>query len=507
MEEDKSVQKRKEKIKNWFSDKYNLWLFIIIAAAFIIRLYYFILTKNQPLWWDELCYGSLAKNFITHAWDGTNLIVSEMRIRPLIFSFIWAFLLLFNSSEVVSRFLLVFVPSMISVVFVYLTAKEIFDKKVGLIATAIFATIWLNLFYSSRFLVHMLDLAFLSASIYFFVKSTKGELNIKYFTISLILLCLATLTRYPDGMVFFIYFAILILAKKLYLNKLKFWIWSIVGISPLLIFFAINYFKHGNIFPALLGGNYLNPVAGNTGFAFSVLNYIPVFLTTSFFVFFLIGLAYLVFEIILGYDSLARSDKLRNTLLLILIVLVFNAFFIFYLKGAEDRWVFETLLSLVILSAAGLNIASEYVRKYSKVLSVILLVGVIIVGGYYQMQQADELIKVKKDSYLQMRQAFTWIKANTPADSIILGYGIEPYAVYYADRQYDRLELYNASNVSNSPAQYMVVHGFVPQLDYVNTYLQENQDKWKPINAFFLDAAKTQPIVIIYQRQISSSIK
>ncbi|MEK6850576.1 MAG: glycosyltransferase family 39 protein, partial [Nanoarchaeota archaeon] len=469
-------------------------------AAFAIRLYYFILTKNQPLWWDELAYGSLAKNFIVHTWDGTNLIVSEMRIRPLIFSFIWAFLLLFKSSEVVSRFLLVFVPSMVSVIFVYLTAKEMFNKKVGLIATAIFATIWLNLFYSSRFLVHMLDLAFLSASIYFFVKSTKSELSIKYLTISLFLLSLATLTRYPDGMVFFIYFAILILAKKLYLNKLKFWIWSIAGLSPLLIFFAINYFRQGNIFPALLGGNYLNPVT-TTGFAFNVLNYMPIFLKTFFFVFFIIGFAYLVFEIILGYDSLARNEKLRNVLLLILIILVFNAFFIFYLKGAEDRWLFEILISLVIISAAGLNIVSEYVKKYSKVLSVILIVAVIILGGYYQIKQADELIKVKKDSYLQMRQAFYWLKENTPADSIIIGYGIEPYAVYYADRHYDRLELYDASNISNSPAQYMVVHGFVPQLDYVNPYLQENQDKWKPINAFFLDAEKKQPIVIIYQKQ------
>jgi 4-amino-4-deoxy-L-arabinose transferase-like glycosyltransferase len=494
----------KDKVITWLKEPSNLALVAIMLFAFIIRIYYFWMTKNQPLWWDELCYGSIAKNFITHAWDGTILIVSEMNIRPLIFPLIWAFLMLFNISEVVSRFLLVFVPSMLSVFFIYLAAKEIFNKRIGLITAAIYSTIWINLFYSSRFLVHMMDLALLFASIYFFVKATKAEINFKHLAISLGLLSFATLTRYPDGIIFFVYFIIIILAKKLYLNKLKFWLAGIIGLSPLLLFFIINYFTRGNIFPALLGGTYLKPVqAGGQAapFAFNILNYIPLFLQKILFVFFIIGLAYLLFELFLGYNLLVKNEKLRNILLLVLIPLVFYAFFIFYLRGAEDRWLFETILSLVIISAAGLDIVFRYVQKYNKIIAIILVIGILFAGGYYQITYADPLIKQKKDSYTQMQQAFYWIKDNTPQNSIIIGYGIEPYAVYYADRQYDRLELYNSSNLSDSLAEYMVIHGFVPQLDYVNPYLQENQDKWKPINAFFLDVEKKQPIVIIYQRQ------
>ena len=59
------------------------------------------------------------------------------------------------------------------------------NKKIGLIAATIFSVLWLNLFYSSRFLVHMLEIAFLTSSIYFFVKSLKGEFNFKYFDISI----------------------------------------------------------------------------------------------------------------------------------------------------------------------------------------------------------------------------------------------------------------------------------------------------------------------------------
>jgi 4-amino-4-deoxy-L-arabinose transferase-like glycosyltransferase len=502
------LEKRKEKIKNWLKNPENLAIAGVILFAFAIRLYYFWMTKNQPLWWDELCYGSLAKNFITHAWDGTVLIISETKIRPLIFPIIWSFLMRLQLNETASRFLLAFVPSMLSVIFIYLTAKEIFNKRVGLIAAAISSTIWLNLFYSSRFLVHMLDLALLFASIYFFVKSTKAEINLKYFVLSLVLLSLATLTRYPDGMIFFVYLIILILAKKLYLNKLKFWIMSIVGISPLLLFFARNYFLQGNIFPALFDKSYIKPLTVNgqvAPFAFNVLSYISVFLQTLFLIFFILGLIYLFFEIIVGYNLLAKNGKLRNALLLVLILLVFNSFFIFYLRSAEDRWLFETIICLVIISAVGINVFFEYLEKYNKLLAVLLVFGILLVGGYYQIVAANSIIQQKKESYLQMEQAFYWLKDNTPKDSIILGYGIEPYTVYYADRQYDRLELYNASNVSESPAGYMVLHGFVPQLDYVEKYLQENPDKWKPINVFFLDAQKQQPIVIIYQKQISNS--
>jgi hypothetical protein len=36
---------------------------IAILFAVLIRLYYFLLTKSQPLWWDESEYMSQAKAF------------------------------------------------------------------------------------------------------------------------------------------------------------------------------------------------------------------------------------------------------------------------------------------------------------------------------------------------------------------------------------------------------------------------------------------------------------
>jgi len=492
---------KKEKIISWLKDPYNIILLIILLSAFFIHLYYFFITANQPLWWDELCYGSLAKNFITHSWNNTPLIITESHIRPLLFPFLWAFLMIFNIGEVANRFFLAFLPSAISVFFVYLVGKEIFNKKAGLIAAAIFSVFWLNLFYSSRFLVHMLAMAFLLSSIYYFIKTTKERegINMKNLCISLILLSFATLTRYQDGMIFFIYLVVLIFAKKLYLNRKKFWYAGIVGLLPLLLFFVINLITQGNIFPALLLGDYVKPASENgviAPFAFNILNYIPSFLTTTFFIFFMIGLAYIIFEIILGYNLITSNQKLRNSFMLLLLLIVFLSFFIFFTRGAEDRWLFEILISLAVIAGYGISICSDLISKYSKPLSIILIICVLIFGAYSQISYADPLIMQKKESYLQMKEAFEWIKYNTPEQAIIVGNGIEPYAVYYSDRPYSLFMSNETDAHKILSSDYLVIHGFTPQPDYLIEYTKDNNQTLKPIHVEFF---QNQPIVIVYE--------
>ena len=126
---------------------------------------------------------------------------------------------------------------------------------------------------------------------------------------------------------------------------------------------------------------------------------------------------------------------------------------------------------------------------------------ILLIGAQAQIKQADGLIKNKAQSYLQMRQAFEWINQNTPENTILAGRGIEPYTVYYAERYYLDLPQ-NDSNLSIIlNADYLVAHIFAGHPpEYLNQYLIDNQDKWRPINAWFLDEKKTQPAVIIYKR-------
>jgi 4-amino-4-deoxy-L-arabinose transferase-like glycosyltransferase len=492
---------RVEKIKNWLKNPTNLILVAILAFAVIIRFYYFWQTKTQPFWWDEAAYGSLAKNYITHMWDGTDIILGETKIRPPLFPILWSMLMRINIGEVTTRFLLEFLPSVLSVFFVWLTLKEFYNKRTSLIATAMFSVLWIHLFYTSRLLTNVPALPLMFISIYFFSKSLKKDFNQKYFAISLILLSLATLMRYPVGLTFFAFLAFLIITKEFKLIKnTKFWISGIIGVSPLLLFFLFNYITKGNIFPAILGGDAAEVT--QKAFAFNILSdFIPAYLTTSFLVFFLLGLALTIFELSIGFDLIKKNPRLKGHLILLLIFIAIFGYFIFYIRAAEDRWLFPAALSMLGISAVGLNYAYELIKKHNKQIAIIGVIGVLAIGGYAQIKLADSLIEDRKGSFLQMKQGMEWIRDNTPPESIIQGQGLQVYAVYYAERNYEILPP-DAALMENTIANYLIVHSFAGQPPWINDYLNANQDKWQPEQAYFFDPpANTQPAFIVYKSQ------
>jgi len=506
-QEEEKFEQRKENIKTWLKNPYNLALVGILIFTFVIRLYYFSLTKTQPLWWDELEYGSLAKNMIYHTWDGTTNIIGETIIRPPLLPLIWSLLLRIGFGEAGIRFLVEFVPSVLSVFFVYLIGKELYGKRIALIASFLFSALWIHLFYTARLMTNVPALAFLFPSIYFFIKANKTQFNPKYFGISLFLLSIATLIRYPIGLIFVAYLIFLLVMWKFsLLKKSKFWISGIIGMLPMWIFFINNHLTKGNIFPAFLDSSTSEVLAGRK-IAFWLLTFIPAYLKTAFFILFLLGTAIVLIELIIGYDVIKKKERLKAHLLLLLMSIVFYAFFIFHQKMAEDRYFLPISVAFVLFAGVGIDYAYLYVKKYSKQIATIALFAFLLLGAYQQVDFADELIKNKMTSYSQMRQGFEWIKDNTPEDSVILGRAIDPYAIYYSERRHEYLpaddESQDISDISrlidDIGADYLVLHGFRPMPTYTNEYLQNNQDKWQLVNAYFFDAEQQQPAFILYK--------
>lgn len=508
--EEALLEKRKEKLKkqffSWIKKPHNLTLLAVLLFAFVIRLYYFIKVGAQPLWWDEACYGSLAKNLISHLWDGTFIIEYETLIRPFFFPFIWSLLLRIGIPEMGIRFILEFIPSILSVFFVYLVGKEVFGKRAGIISAFIFSVLWIHLFYTVRLLTNVPALVFLFVSIYLFIKSTKSEFNFKLFSVSLILLSISTLIRYPNGIIFFVYLFMLILNRQFFIKKLKFWYSGLIGIFPVLLFFLYNFITQGNIFPALLAGKYVgaSEIIAKP-LAFNLLSYIPIYLKNIFFIFFILGIIIILFELLVGYNLIPNNKRLKNYLLLILILIGVYSFFIFYMRVAEDRWLFATSLPICCIAGFGVDSTYKFIKKYNKYFAIALVFCILFFGAYSQIKFADNLIENKQVSYLQIRQGFEWIKENTPQESIIIGNAIQPYAIYYSERQHLDLPKNYSSGVQDDDADYLVDHVFVPRPDYMDQYLNENKDKWNPINAFFFDSEQKQPALIIYQKIDSRS--
>jgi 4-amino-4-deoxy-L-arabinose transferase-like glycosyltransferase len=489
-----------KRVKNWLNQPQNMLLVAIVVLAFIFRIYFYVQTMSQPLWWDEACYGSLAKNLISHMWDGTSGIVGESAIRPLFFPFLWSVLLRLGSSEQMVRIVLELIPSLLSVLFIYLVGKELYGKMTGIISAGIFSVLWIQIFYSNRLMVHSIEVALVLISIYFFLVSIKSEFNPVKLSLSIFLLSLATLTRYTTGMIFFVFIILFFVDRKAtLLKKANFWGFAILGVSPLLIFFLVNLIRTGNIFPALLGGNYLNPTQ-SAPFAFSFLNYIPLYLQTVFFVFFIVGICLALFELVAGYNLISKNKKLQAHIFLFILLIIVCSFFVFYMKGGEDRYLLPAVASVVCFAAFGLFSIANFLKRYHSYLPVLFILIILVIGGYSQIKFTDSLINNKKDSYLQIKQSFEWIRLNSLSNSTILGSGIYPYAIYYAERNYEELpENISSSDFFSIKADYLILHGFAPQPPYLGEYMQ-NQTKWQTLKVFYIDPAQTQPILIIYNQ-------
>jgi len=389
-----------------------------------------------------------------------------------------------GSSEIIIRFFLELIPSIMSVFLIYLTGKEMYGKRVGIIAVSMFSVLWIHLFYTGRLLTEVPLLLPLLFGVYYFVKANKDEFNYKYFFIALFSISIATLVKYTNGIFFFALLIMLIVDRRfVLLKKSKFWLYGILGLSPMLIFFIVNFMIFGNIFPAFFG-NYLSGGSAETkSFGLQAFYLMPGIMQTTFFILFLLGLGIALFELVISYDLISKSRKLSNNLLLILVLILVLSFLVFYLKAAEDRWLYPIII-------------------YSKPIGFIIIIAIFLFGAYGHFKYADLLIKDKKQSFLQLRQGFEWIEKNTPADAVITGEAIEPYDVYYSERKYIILEenLSNADEVTSN-ADYLVIHGFTPQV-LLTKYLQNetNQKKWSPVQAFYVDKSQKQPLLVIYKK-------
>lgn len=496
--EEITIQIKKEKIKKILEDKYNIGFIGVLILALVIRLYYFFLTKNQAHWWDSLAYGSLAKESIFGFWSDTFFITSETTFRAPLLPLLWEGLIRLGISDVGVIFILEFIPSLIAVWLVYLIGKELYNKRVGLIAAFVISVSWLNLFYSARIMTDIPAMVFSIASIYFFLKSYK-TLDTKLFSFSILFLSLAILMRNVSAIIGGVYIIFLLLIHKHnFLKKKGFWIGGLLGIIPLILYLVNNFIKLGNFFPAL--AVYSASTADKPANAYYVItNFIPHILQNYLLAFFVLGLILVLGELILGYDLFKKSRKLQSHVFILLIASSLMAFFIFYLKAAEDRYLLVPLVIFAFLIANGLLFVYSYVRKYNKTIAIIALIGILGLFAYSQFIYGDPIIERGAAGFIPIQQASLWINSNTPKDSIILADALDPYLIYYAERRITPRDTEDFSVlVANS--NYVVLHGFPNQGQEIVNYVNANQGSQLIMEqAFFFDQAQQQPAVIIYR--------
>jgi len=515
-----TLEKREKKLMTWIKNPYNFSLLVIITLTVIIRIYYFVLTYNQPLWWDEAEYMVMARRFafgIPQIFDP---------VRQLLLPVIIAGFLKISSSELLPR-LLILLLSISSILAVYFLGKEIYNKKVGLISAFLMAFLSINMFYSFRILEDIPSLAFFTFASLFFYRYFKYNKKIDIYIASVII-GLGTLFKLSTAYLLAgIFFYILITQKLTFLKKKELWISALIFwliLTPYLIF---GYFEFGG-FVLTKAANSIAPKTVVNGvtitntsqyFIWGITNIKYYFINLANFIFpafsselliylgiiIMIILFFLFFyKLFLSLDLLFKTKENENLEIKSQLFLLFIIIFPLILASVlmthpEDRYILNIFPAIfIIISFLLLKFYSVMKIKKMSIIAMIIIGLILISYAYVQYKAADNLIKVKLDSYSQVKDAGIWINENTkPGDIIVTS---SPHQIkYYSDRQTisfppDETDFENAVK-ADKPVYYMV-SAFEPTANWTYTYPQENN--LTIVQAYFADAQKTQPLIIIY---------
>lgn len=476
------LKEKAEKIKSWLKDPCNLTFIGIILFAIAIRLYYFALTKSQPLWWDESDYMAYAKTLagIPGGW----IIAAQ---HNSLFPYLVAFFFKLGFSEVVAKFFLELLPSILIVFLVYKIAILMYkDKKIALISSFLMATFWVVLFNSFRFHLEVPAFLFIFIAIYIFFQGYEkrqkifGKIDPKWaIPLTAIFFVLTYAMRRGFilfGAFFLVYmlfpFIIGILMSFLsliffktdkaiihfksaiksisFLVKDKYnWIAFILFIF---LFFAVESFIFVDPISEVSGA-YFTPETPVSLTPFTIFGVYFKSLSGSFWFSVLLPLFYLgvlvsLFSICFSFEYLRKkgTTKAKSDLFAMLSIVLTLAYFLFIQRtGAElgdPRWYFPLILGSFICISRGTVFLSDLFKKYSKHISIIIIILLIGYAGYYQVQHADFIIKTKVNSFDGIKQASLFVKDVSLPTDVIISISM-PQPSYYAERttlRFDKIE-------------------------------------------------------------------
>ncbi len=485
------------RLENFFADKYNLYFLAIVIFALFVRLYFVFITRTQPLWWDEAEYLNIAKAFaFNFPWD-----VNVQ--RPPLFPLLVAGLFYLGAGDLTAKLLFVVLPSVGVVVLTYLFARELYDKKVALFATAIMSVFWLLLFNTVRNHTDVLAMFLGALGVYLFWKGYMEKQDWKLLVIAGFMFGLAFMTRLLSAInvVILLIFLIFVRQHKFLLDR-NLWIGAVAGgltIIPYLIWAKLKY------------GSALAPISAYSSaltgvyqkFAWYVFGFFNWYGIWIFTILFLAGLLFVFANLFVGSDLLGKKEgrEVNADLLMLIWIIVYVIYFTFVARAAEDRWLLPMAIPMFLLTGKALAWVFDFVKKYERRLAFAAVIVILLAGGVFQLARADDLIVSKAKTYSQEPYAGIWLKENTqPTDLIMSANEQAPFA-YYADRRvmgFAGSEFDTIERIKKLKPRYILLTAYYPSEQWMFE-LPNKYENIRLVQVFFEDAAQTKPTVVIYE--------
>jgi len=463
-------------LKKFFSDKHHVFLVLILLLAFLIRLQFY--DVNTGFWWDESEYLNMGKYF------SKSLEMNLNAQRPLLFPLLIAGGYLLGLDVVGIRFLTVLIPSLLTVLFVYLLGKEMYDQKTGLIAASMMSLYWLLLFNTARVHSDPLGLMFNAGMLYFFWRGWVKERSTKYLVLAGIFGGAGFMTRIAALLVPIIILIYVLITERTKILKYKKQVLASVIVAFLVVIPYLLWVKKtfGSYFAFSSG--YTNAGEGLPA-AWNILSFIgPQYMGMVFFWFMILGLAVTLFYFIIGFDIFwkGRDDKLKSDFMIILFVLMQVGYFIFIQRAAEDRWLMPAMIGLFILSARGVMTIYNPIQKWNKAMGVLFIILILALGGYWHYKQADTIIDARKDSEANVQLAGQWMAERTNPGDVIMSSNVHMELLHASERKIQSFgsdENETISLIKETRPKYLMMSLYYRSEDWHYQFPEKHADKLK----------------------------
>ena len=171
----------------------------------------------------------------------------------------------------------------------------------------------------------------------------------------------------------------------------------------------------------------------------------------------------------------------------------------FSLGHIENRYILNAFPAIFIFLGVFIMRAYKIIKKYNKILAIILIIFLLGFGVYTQIKKADDLIQNKKDSYLQVKEAGIWLGDNAREGDIVITKSI-PQIAHYSEKKIIRL--------SDTEEEFELLLKSEPNISFFTISVFETHPEWAYsypqrknltiAKAYFADPSNTQPLLIIY---------
>jgi len=489
----------KELIKKFIKENKLIMLMLLVLA--IYKLYYLMLTWNQPLWFDEAVY-------LVSSWTygGVNTFWGIEAVRPPLFPLILTPFALIGLEETFAR-IFCFLSGIFSVFILYLLGKDMFDNKIALLASFMLAFFWSFNFWSYRVLVDVPLTLLVLITFYVFIKANNSA-GKKYYLLTGLFLGLSFLMKFTTLMIAGIIGLTMLFKKQssrdLLKNSLCVLIPLILIIGGFLIFQDITY---GD--PMVWYKKAMDRDKGGRDMLTSTIDQMKFSMDISpisYVITFLIGFIIILFNLIMGYDEIIKNNKLRIYLLLVFwIIISYIAFgYLGYGGYIEERYYFIFYPALYLVSAVGFIEVIKSVRErftgnvkhISKILIIILVVVYFGSALYFELPRMDDMTKIKVKSYTQLKEGGIWLNQNTLENVTIITNQESPEFIYYSKRK-----VYTEGNYTRFMENFQKADYYVALF-----YFEPDTERQKILQEVFSNNSLFTPIMF-YEPRIAGDQK